>query len=63
MSLRLVSVGVQRGTPKKLYVQLQNPQGESVSVYVPLEAHVEPESLTIGEIEHLAHQAAKQLHP
>ncbi|KVR16116.1 hypothetical protein WK11_25435 [Burkholderia ubonensis] len=63
MSLKLQSVGFQRHTtPVTLYASLQDDKNNSVNVTFQLEPHHQLDKLTIEEISHLAHEAAKRLH-
>ncbi|WP_321803902.1 hypothetical protein [Burkholderia sp. BCC1988] len=64
MSLKLNNVGFNRhATPVHLIAMLQDDKGNSISVNFPLEPHHQLDKLTIADIEHLAHEAAKRLHP
>jgi hypothetical protein len=62
MSMKLVSVTVNRNShPNAVFVALENEQGESIKVHIHLDVSQNVDRLTLGEIEKLAHEAAKQL--
>jgi hypothetical protein len=60
--LKLVSVTINRDAhPNALFGGLQNEKGESINVRVHVGANQNVDNLTLGEIERLAHEAARQL--
>jgi hypothetical protein len=62
MSLKLVTVSVNRDShPNRVFATLQNDKTETISVQIHIDVSQNVDRLTLGEIEKLAHEAAKQL--
>jgi hypothetical protein len=61
MSMKLQNIAINRHA-KSLFSSLTDDKGNSMNVTFPIPHDKNFEKLTIEEIEHLAHEAAKKLH-